>query len=286
MTNFILFFFKKIKKMKNIVKLLCLLLFISFISCQNNATNEDNTAADETAQQQEEGKCFPDSLAYVMRNHKRVFPECEGDECTSYIVNYIELSDNKYSFINDKIKAELVGDHASIDDAADNFFDNYEKGVMETQTQFAWEQETNVGVDFNQNGLLTVNIGSFAYLGGAHGMSSFNSINYDLETNKELAFYDLVNANDSIALKTLGEKKFRSNNKLEPNESLMNSGYFWDDGKFYFSETFSLTGDGVMFTFAPYEIGPYAIGMPEFTIPYAELKPFLTENSPLKRLMK
>ena len=110
--------------------------------------------------------------------------------------------------------------------------------------------------------------------------------NAKLKTKPQYLIYELVNANDSIALKILGERFFRSNNQLKPNERLEDSGYFWDDGKFYFSKTFSLTDNGLMFTFAAYEIGPYAIGMPEFTIPYTELKPYLTENSPLKRLIQ
>ena len=271
--------------MKSLLKLFTILLFISFISCQDASTNKDN-ATDEITQPQSDVKSFPDSLAYVMKNHKRVYPECEGDNCSSYTVNYIELTDNKYSFINDKIKAELVGDYASIDDAADNFFDKYDEGAMESQTQFGWEEATNVGTIFNQDGLFTISFGSFAYLGGAHGMQNFYSINYDLETSEELVVYDLVNANDSTTLLTLGEKFFRLDNQLDENENLKEASYFWDDGKFYFSDVFSLTQKGLMFTFAPYEIGPYALGTPEFTIPYAELKPYLTENSPLKRLME
>lgn len=96
----------------------------------------------------------------------------------------------------------------------------------------------------------------------------------------------MVNIADSTVLKSLGEKYFRINQEIESNTSLNDSGYFWGDGTFYISDIFTLTDDGLMFTYSPYEIASYAAGMPEFTIPYAELKPYFTENSPLRRLVE
>ncbi len=37
-----------------------------------------------------------------------------------------------------------------------------------------------------------------------------------------------------------------------------------------------LTEKGVGFTYQPYEIAPYAAGMPSFTIPYEKIKPYMT----------
>ena len=34
-----------------------------------------------------------------------------------------------------------------------------------------------------------------------------------------------------------------------------------------------------MFVYNPYEIGPYAAGMPTFTIPYADIQPYLTTTA-------
>ena len=37
--------------------------------------------------------------------------------------------------------------------------------------------------------------------------------------------------------------------------------------------------DGLVFTYQQYEIASYAAGMPEFTIPYADLRPYLTPEA-------
>lgn len=246
------------------------------ISCGDSQSN--------TAEQQTKEAIFPDSLAYVTKEYKRIFPECEGDDCTSYTLGYIELTDAEYLFINDSIKVQLIGNYASMDAAADNFFDKYEEAAVESEWNMPWSEDLTASVDFNRKGLFTVSYAYYAYYGGAHGMPGFSSVNYDLATKKELTLYDLVNAKDSTALKTLGEKYFRIDQEIAPNTSLSDSDYFWDDGKFYFSDVFTITNDGLIFTFSPYEIAPYAAGMPGFTIPYADLKPYFTENSPLKRL--
>lgn len=39
-----------------------------------------------------------------------------------------------------------------------------------------------------------------------------------------------------------------------------------------------LTEKGMAFIYQPYEIAPYAVGSISFTIPYENLKPFLTET--------
>lgn len=39
------------------------------------------------------------------------------------------------------------------------------------------------------------------------------------------------------------------------------------------------SAEGWNFTYREYEIGPYAMGMPEFTIPFDELKPYLTKQA-------
>lgn len=39
-----------------------------------------------------------------------------------------------------------------------------------------------------------------------------------------------------------------------------------------------ITGDGVMFSYTPYEIAPYSAGSPRFAIPFEKLRPYLTEK--------
>lgn len=275
--------------MKTKVYFLILFATMSFVSCESNSNNSDGTNNDntETTQQataqQTTKKSFPDSLVYVTKTYDRVFPECEGDNCTTYQLTYIEMADKAYAFINDSVKVGLIGKHSSMDDAADEFFDQYSEDAGDSQMH--WMKEVNTGVDFNQNGLFTVSYGYYSYMGGAHGMPGYSSTNYDLATNKALKLYDLINKANSSELLTLGEQYFRKDNRLTATDNLNENGYF-DGEKFRLSDVFTITKTGLTFSYSAYEIGPYALGMPEFTIPYSELKPYLAENSPLKRFVK
>lgn len=270
--------------MKSILKITYLAILVLLISCGDAPSNDTQG---EVTEQQTEGQNYLDSLVYTTKKYERVFPECL-ENCTTYDLEYIVLANEAFDFINDSIKVSLIGDYATMDDAADEFFDEYEEVSLDigaTEFNPPWSQQVTAGVDLNRKGLFTVSYGYYGYLGGAHGMPGFWSDNYDLETKKELVLYDLINADDSTALKELGEKYFRKDNTVKT-DKLEDAGYFWDNTGFYFSETFTLTEDGLMFTYSPYEIGPYAIGMPSLTIPYTELQPYFTENSPLKRLME
>lgn len=163
--------------MKNILKITYLAMLALFISCEDSATSENQ---DQTVEQQEKEAVFPDSLTYITKDYKRIFPECEGEDCTSYTLEYIELTDKEYSFINDSIKVGLIGNGVSMDDAADNFFDKYEEDAMDTEWNMPWSENLTAGVDFNKKGLFTVSYGYYGYYGGAHGMPDFSSVNYDL----------------------------------------------------------------------------------------------------------
>jgi hypothetical protein len=43
----------------------------------------------------------------------------------------------------------------------------------------------------------------------------------------------------------------------------------------YPSDTFYVTADGLTYVYHPYEIGPYALGIIEVTIPWNEIKDIL-----------
>lgn len=273
--------------MKDILKLSYFGLLVLLISCGNSSNpktyNTEKSQQDEQ-KQSEQSEALTDTLVYVTKNYDRTFPECEGDDCPTYTLDYIEVEDSRYNFINDSIKVALIGKSASMDDAADDFLYEADENGASGFGQ-PWTHQMNANVGFNEKGFFTISYGFYEYVGGAHGMTGFSSDNYDLETKKKLAFYDMFNESDSTKLKTLGEKHFRKDNKLKPEGNINEQGYFWEED-FYLSETFTLTSKGLVFTYAPYEIGPYSIGMPVFTIPYTELKPFFSAKSPLKRLVK
>lgn len=270
--------------MQNTLKLCSLLLLAFLISCENNA---EGTTKQETIIPSSE--TTPDTLTYIVKNVSKKIPDCteeEGADCAFYSVDYIEITNPNFAYINDSIKSALIGEKESYDAEGDHLLSQYKKEAADNEYSMMWSFSHDVEVDFNKTGLLALTFNHYSYMGGAHGMPGTFSTIFDLKHGKVLKFYDLVNIADSTVLMEIAEKKFRLDNQLEAGVSLNEQGYFWGtEGKLYFNDYFTITDKGLRMTYGAYEIAAYAAGMPSFTIPYAELKPYLTENSPLKRFL-
>lgn len=149
----------------------------------------------------------------------------------------------------------------------------------------AWNRVISVTVYDKIGKYISLEVYREIYEGGAHPNSSVMYKVYDLVERKQLKASELLNLNDSTLL-SIGEQYFRKNNNITNTSSLTDAGYFIfgdsddfedgpDYGKFHFNDNFALTKDGVTFLYNSYEIGPYAVGSSEFTIPYKDIQSFL-----------
>ena len=140
-------------------------------------------------------------------------------------------------------------------------------GSGQSETYFDYQ------VQYNRNGLLSVVLLDYQYAGGAHGSTIQSSHTFDLSTGKELSLSDLMQSGSGYA--AYFDKQIRSEI-----DSRVAAGdlYEFDTGKFTDIGTnpeYYLSADGVVFYFQEYEYFPYAAGIQEFTIPYADLKTML-----------
>lgn len=117
--------------------------------------------------------------------------------------------------------------------------------------------------------LATVVLNSSSYMGGAHGSSSQYYFNFDLDRQKAVKLADLLENNQRGALEKLVYQQFKKwvlDSKLATN--VVEYEQVW---KFSLTDNFYLGKQGLILQYGEYEIGPYAIGLPRFEIPYAEL---------------
>lgn len=135
------------------------------------------------------------------------------------------------------------------------------------------ETDLNYRISYNRNGLLSVVLLSYAYAGGAHGSSIQSSYTFNLTTGKDLPLSDLMVSGSGYAAYI--NKQIRG----EIDRRVATGGlYEFDTGKFTDIGTdpsYYLSDSGVVFYFQEYEYFPYAAGIQEFTIPYADLKTML-----------
>ncbi|MBQ7943180.1 MAG: DUF3298 domain-containing protein [Lachnospiraceae bacterium] len=114
------------------------------------------------------------------------------------------------------------------------------------------------------------------YTGGAHGNYGYTGYTFDVETG-ELLTLDRVIADDE-GFQAAAIQRILEVLEAEPYASGVFSDYeatvrgaFAQDGFL----TWYLSQDGIVVTFDPYEVGPYAMGAVEIPLPYEEFKDFM-----------
>ncbi|MGU8571048.1 DUF3298 and DUF4163 domain-containing protein [Clostridium perfringens] len=120
---------------------------------------------------------------------------------------------------------------------------------------------------FNTDEVISLPVSYYQYTGGAHGLTTKVSYNYNLKTGKELRLKDLFK--EGFDYKSIIDKKVRED--IEKEKEL-----YFDNGALFKgvneNQAYYLNRDGIIVYFQQYEIAPYSSGIREFKIPYGELK--------------
>ena len=118
--------------------------------------------------------------------------------------------------------------------------------------------------------LATVVLNSSSYLGGAHGASAQQYYNFDLEKKKLVLLNDILLDKQRPQLERKAYEAFKQ--WVIASELSTNVQEYEQAWKFKLSENYYLGQQGLILQYAEYEIGPYVVGLPRLTIPYAELQ--------------
>jgi len=123
---------------------------------------------------------------------------------------------------------------------------------------------------------------SYAYTGGAHGMSTAMYVNWSPTLDKIFTLNDFVLPGRMQAFEEVLKKKHAQ--WLKENEFAQTDlAAYLETWPFSFSDNAALMRDGIAVTYGHYILGPYALGMPTILVPYSELKGIL-KRSLLKKL--
>jgi len=126
--------------------------------------------------------------------------------------------------------------------------------------------------------LTVLELGAWQYhTGAAHGMSTTQFIIWSNEDNQPLVLADL--------LRPRQEKHFLALQEQAHEQWLSQLDFAQEDPEQYRrlwpfqpTENIALIDQGVLVKYDPYEIAPYAAGMPSFVIPYQELSGVLKDQ--------
>ena len=142
-----------------------------------------------------------------------------------------------------------------------------------------FEQEINVNYLTRYDEIACFSVAGYFYVFGTpHPSSSLEFFNFNLSNGELIHLSDLINKGTKGKLNKIAEKILYKESGRD----------MWDfeDGEFELNDNFEISEKGLTFLFNQYEIGPYAIGMPEIFIPYSKMKGLIKEDGVLKQFFK
>lgn len=171
-------------------------------------------------------------------------------------------------------------------------FDNYHPGIVEEDHQLLYTEAAEFyemnpeffrGYSSNYSATLSrcdSNLVSFRvlcsdYTGGAHGMYAYYGETYDVESGQQLLLTDIVADAEGFYPSAID---YINNALYEEYQDGLFAGYQSavetalspsNEPLWY------MTSTGIVICFTPYEVGPYAMGAPEITLPYSECAAYL-----------
>ena len=155
---------------------------------------------------------------------------------------------------NDEVNGLINGIHAAfIEQAKENIACLNSAGFKQAAP---YELIIEDSVFLADQNYISVRVLSYEMLGGAHGMTDFYAINYDVKTQKFLTNKDILNLDKAADINALLKANFEA--PTVDNVTCIN-----------------LTLHTVDFTYAQYILGPYSCGHTIISIPKEKMKDML-----------
>ncbi|MBT8253573.1 MAG: DUF4163 domain-containing protein [Flavobacteriaceae bacterium] len=194
-------------------------------------------------------------------------PKAEGDSELSRSIN--ETLENHIANMLNFGEENL--DSVSLDEAIRMFDSEYNqfKSDME-ESGLTWEAIFDAEVIYQSHEVICLAINGYMNTGGAHGNMNITFYNFEGETGRILQIDDILTDKEAFTefVKPYFEKA------IESKEGEKLSDYFFGD-PFHLPANIGINEDGILMLYNVYEIGSYAQGITEFTIPFEEVEAYL-----------
>ncbi len=203
----------------------------------------------------------------------RTKPECSAADCPSIKVKRLSfIGREKFNNFLDQTMASMaeidVSNNAAFRTLAE--FATYFWKISKPGYQVVLEASVKRG----DEDLVVVQLDSYIFTGGAHGLSTTQYINWLPKTDKILSLESMLLPKKMADFEQVLKKQhavwLKSNPQAIENPAAYNK--LWP---FVPTDNAALLADGLAVTYDPYSIAPYSFGRPTITIPYSELNGIL-----------
>lgn len=228
-----------------------------------------------------------DSVEYAIVSRSKEIGNCSisNSQCAKIHIQTLDIksgiTDEKainieLDLINEILTMEgsEVSTANNIDEFIDLLLDEYNNLINTIKDYYLpWEVNYTINVLNNTAGLLTVQINSYSYRGGAHGTEYIKYVNYSLHDGSKINIDSAFNISKDFI--KLCENSFRKKFNLDPNSSLYESGFYFGSDNFYIPDNYYIKGEVLHLIYNTYEIAPYNEGIIDLEIPIASILPYI-----------
>jgi hypothetical protein len=145
-------------------------------------------------------------------------------------------------------------------------------------------------VEYADDEMISVSFLEGTFSGGVHPNYNYFTITYDLKNGREVKLAELFKPGAKYlqAVSAYATKDLQSRKMPDSDESLGLAQDIFADGAKPTAANYqrwNLTKKGLLFTFDPYQVGPYAAGPQTVIVPYAKLKEIAKADGALMKMM-
>ena len=208
-------------------------------------------------------------------------PGCTSpDACTSVnirrevFVDRPALNDAIYAQMLQQLQGNDDGSSAplnALDKVAQKFLDDAAAVTVTSAAQ--WQLNGDAKQLARYGNLLTIEVNSYLYTGGAHGMPVSHWLNWELAGDQPVTLAELIEPEQENAFWALAEEAHRQWLATQQVDS-----DFQQNWPFTESEDFRLTDTGLVLLYGVYTLGPYSMGEVELTLPREKLAGVVRAN--------
>ncbi len=247
-------------------------------ACTGNETDEEITATTSFESYSEENCTRSEEIKSNPKDHPdfNLFDTL----CTKVKVELVKIETPSQEIsrkINREIGAEICKNYGFGDENYTTI-EEILNSVNEDENGFDVSIHTNVITNTNNVLCVQLNFDTYSF-GAAHPFAFSHFLNFNLGTGKTITLDELLQPGYRSRLNEIGQKNFIHQN----GEDGWN---FSQENGFQLSDDFAITEKGLLFSYNPYDIGPYVMGAPDVLIKYEEISSLIRKDGLLKKFAK
>ena len=234
----------------------------------SNAANKTNSPDASSSELVQDSKIPARTITIT-----RTKPDCSSKDCPSIKVKRLSfIGKDRFNNFLDQTLASM----AEVDTSNNVAF----RSLAEFATYFwkiskpGYQVVLEASVKRGDEELVVVQLDSYIFTGGAHGLSTTQYINWLPKTDKILSLESMLLPKKMPAFEQALKKQHAIWLKTNA-EAIQNPVAYNKLWPFVPTDNAALLSEGLALTYDPYTIAPYSFGRPTIVIPFSELKGIL-----------